>query len=202
LASREIFVGRSRKCDLVLRDDTVSGVHCRLIAIEGGAIVIDEDSTNGTWLNDVPVVQPTVVTANDELRIGPYSVRVQSLLGGDIAAGLYPRTDRPLPVVPAVSVELKPTAERPLANEPATDLRMPQALVFWRILGFQQPASLEQARAAYDALVKQYPPDKVARLSPEARDSAEVWLREVEFAWDYIQRLCMKSAQQNKGSDA
>jgi hypothetical protein len=37
LAEREIFVGRSRKCHLMLRDDTVSGLHCRLVASESVA---------------------------------------------------------------------------------------------------------------------------------------------------------------------
>jgi pSer/pThr/pTyr-binding forkhead associated (FHA) protein len=190
LASREIFVGRSRKCDVVLRDDTVSGVHCRLVAIEGGAIVMDEGSTNGTWLNGAPVVQPTVMTANDELRIGPYSVMVQSLVGGDNTIS---------PRVP-VGVQARPTALRPSTTEAATDLRVPQALVFWRILGFEETASLEEARAAYATLVKQHSPEALARLRPEQRSAAELRLRELEFAWDYLQRLWKRAAQQDKGA--
>ena len=190
LASREIFVGRSRKCDVVLRDDTVSGVHCRLVAIEGGVIVMDEGSTNGTWLNGAPVVQPTVMTANDELRIGPYSLMVQSLVGGDNTIS---------PRVP-VAVHAVPLAERPRTTEAATDLRVPQALVFWRILGFQETASLDEARAAYAALMEQYSPEALAYLSPEQRPAAELRLREIEFAWDYLQRLWQKAAQQDKGA--
>jgi pSer/pThr/pTyr-binding forkhead associated (FHA) protein len=190
LASREIFVGRSRKCDVVLRDDTVSGVHCRLVAIEGGAIVMDEGSTNGTWLNGAPVVQPTVMTANDELRIGPYSLMVQSLVGGDNTIS---------PRVPA-AVHPVPLGERPQVAESATDLRVPQALVFWRILGFEETASLEEARAAYAALVKRYSPEAVACMSAEQRPAAELRLREIEFAWDYLQRLWKKAAQQDKGA--
>jgi hypothetical protein len=87
-------------------------------------------------------------------------------------------------------------------NESPTDLRVPQALVFWRILGFQQPASLEGAGAAYASLVEQYAPDTVAQLSPEQRAAAELRLRELEFAWDYLQRLFQRAAQQNKEAAA
>ncbi|HZH79395.1 MAG TPA: FHA domain-containing protein [Archangium sp.] len=190
LSSREVFVGRSRKCDVVLRDDTVSGVHCRLVAIEGGAIVMDEGSTNGTWLNGSPVVRPTVMTADDELRIGPYSMRVQSLVGGD-------NTNNARPPVAAPAQASLP---RPHTTESATDLRVPQALVFWRILGFDEATSLDEARAAYVGLMMQHTPEELAKLSPERRAAAELRLREIDFAWDYLQRLWKKAAQQDKGA--
>jgi hypothetical protein len=191
LASREIFVGRSRKCHLVLRDETVSGVHCRLIAIEGGVVVMDEGSTNGTWLNGELVVQPRVMTANDELRVGPYLLMVQSLVGGAGAARSSARPARgPRAVAPPVQ-EL-PSAERPRSNESPTD-QVTQAQVFWKLLGFQQPGTLEQARAAYQARVEECRPDTVSEINPELRERAEQRLREVEFAWEYIQRLFRKS---------
>jgi pSer/pThr/pTyr-binding forkhead associated (FHA) protein len=177
-------------------------VHCRLVAIEGGAIVMDEGSTNGTWVNDAPVVQPTVVTVNDELRIGPFLVRVQSLVGGDSTASPRVPMARARPAAPVEVSEALASAERPRVNESPTDLRVPQALVFWRILGFQQPASLEEAGAAYASLVEQYAPDTVAQLSPEQRAAAELRLRELEFAWDYLQRLFQRAAQQNKEAAA
>jgi Inner membrane component of T3SS, cytoplasmic domain len=193
LANREIFVGRSKRCHLFLGDDTVSGIHCRLIAIEGGAIVLDEGSTNGTWLNDKLVTQPTVMTADDELRIGPFLLMVQSLIGGANAAAPRLRLDRarrPAPPPPAVAL---PAEQRPVVNEPATDVQLSQAQVFWRLLGFEQPGTLEQARAAYETRVAECHPDKVALLSPELRAMAEQRLREVTFAWEYIQRLFQKS---------
>lgn len=190
LSSREVFVGRSRKCDVVLRDDTVSGVHCRLVAIEGGAIVMDEGSTNGTWLNGSPVVRPTVMTANDELRIGPYSLMVRSLVGSDNINTVRPPVADPVPT----------SLPRPHTTESATDLRVPQALVFWRILGFEESTSLDEARAAYVGLMMQHTPEELAKLSPEKRAAAELRVREIEFAWDYLQRLWKKAAQQDKGA--
>ena len=42
---------------------------------------MDEGSSNGTWLNGKPIAHPTLLTFNDELVIGPYVLRVQSLVG-------------------------------------------------------------------------------------------------------------------------
>ncbi|MFL5346039.1 MAG: FHA domain-containing protein [Hyalangium sp.] len=193
LSQREIFVGRSKKCQLVLRDDTVSGVHCRLIAIEGGAIVIDEGSTNGTWLNGELVSQPTVLTAEDELRVGPFLLMVQSLIGGANAANPRGRMDRSRrPALPPVS-QLPPLAERPRIKEFSTDLQVSQAQVFWRLLGFEKPGTLEQARAAYHARVDECRLDTVSELNPHLRALAEQRIREITFAWEYIQRLLRKS---------
>lgn len=189
LAEREIFVGRSKKCHLVLRDETVSGVHCRLVAIEGGAIVLDEGSTNGTFLNGELVVRPTVMDVNDELRVGPYLLRVQSLVGSSSAPLSPRRSARSRRMDPPVPAEALPSAERPPVQEKPTDLQITQAQVFWRLLGFQEPGTLEQARAAYEAMSKDCQPDSVSELNPQLRALSEQRLREVEFAWEYIQRL-------------
>ncbi|MGZ3461184.1 MAG: FHA domain-containing protein [Archangium sp.] len=81
LALREIAIGRDPTNDLVLDSGSVSRTHCRLVAIEGAAIVLDEGSKNGTWLNGKPVDHPSVLRFEDELVIGPYTLRVQSLVG-------------------------------------------------------------------------------------------------------------------------
>lgn len=189
LAHREVFVGRSRKCQVMLRDDTVSGIHCRLVAIEGGAVVMDEGSTNGTFLNGQLVVRPTVMTVNDELRVGPYSLRVQSLAGGVNAPSPREQNARSRHIDPPVSVEAGPAEERLMPQERPTDLQLSQSQVFWRILGFQEPGTLEQARAAYEAQAQSCQPDTVSEVNPQLRDLAEQRLREIEFAWQYIQRL-------------
>lgn len=86
LSAREIAIGRDPTNDLVLDSGSVSRTHCRLVAIEGAAIVLDEGSKNGTWLNGRPVAHPAVLKFEDELVIGPYVLRVQSLIGRGLAA--------------------------------------------------------------------------------------------------------------------
>lgn len=81
LASREVSIGRAAENDVVLDDELVSRLHCRLVAVEGGAVVMDEGSSNGTWLNGEPLTHPTFLTFNDELVVGRYVLRIQSLVG-------------------------------------------------------------------------------------------------------------------------
>jgi hypothetical protein len=99
------------------------------------------------------------------------------------------RRDRSRRIDPPVSVEARAAEERPQVQERPTDLQISQSQVFWRILGFQQPGTLEQARAAYEAQTKSCQPDTVSEINPQLRALAEQRLREVEFAWQYIQRL-------------
>lgn len=47
----EMVIGRHPSCDVVVGDDTVSRRHARLTFRDGGWIVQDLDSTNGTRLN-------------------------------------------------------------------------------------------------------------------------------------------------------
>lgn len=81
LSAREITLGRGAESDVLLEDEIVSRIHCRLVAIAGGALLIDEGSRNGTWLNGKPVERPELVTFDDELVIGPFTLRVRSLVG-------------------------------------------------------------------------------------------------------------------------
>ncbi|MBN1206643.1 MAG: FHA domain-containing protein [Myxococcaceae bacterium] len=190
LSNREVFVGRSKKCQLMLRDETVSGIHCRLIAIEGGTLVMDEGSTNGTWVNGELVTQPVMVTMDDELRIGPYVLMVHSLVGGANSGCPRVRIGRRVEQQLAAA---GPLAPRPLVKEPPTNFRVSQVQVVWRLLGFRQPATLEEARAAFLQLIQDYRPETMARLSPELQLLAEQRLRELEFAWQYLQRLFKKN---------
>jgi pSer/pThr/pTyr-binding forkhead associated (FHA) protein len=95
LAVREIYLGRSESSHFQLRDETVSGIHCRLVAIEGGTLVMDEGSTNGTWVNGERIEHPTLITSHDTLVIGPYVLSVLSLIGRGTAGCTQTRRARP-----------------------------------------------------------------------------------------------------------
>jgi len=61
----EFRIGRSAECALILADDYVSGDHASLARrANGDWVVTDLGSTNGTFVNEVRVVAPTVVTAS------------------------------------------------------------------------------------------------------------------------------------------
>lgn len=66
----EIILGRNLTCDFCLEDHTVSAEHARLIFRQGQWWVEDLHSKNGTFLNQLPVNDPVVITSSDELQCG------------------------------------------------------------------------------------------------------------------------------------
>src|ERR1700754_3595263 len=65
----DLVIGRSRGCDLVLRDDSVSRRHVRLTVEEDHIVITDLGSTNGTFLNGRWVSQAEA-RPGDILRLG------------------------------------------------------------------------------------------------------------------------------------
>jgi len=63
--------GRSPKADIFLDDVTVSRRHCQFIARDGGYVVRDSGSLNGTYVNRERVEQAEL-HAGDEVQIGKY----------------------------------------------------------------------------------------------------------------------------------
>lgn len=74
----EITIGRNPACECPLEDDSVSGYHARLNYHHGQWWLEDLGSTNGTSLNQDKLLQPTIVIAGDEIRIGETSLVVAS----------------------------------------------------------------------------------------------------------------------------
>ncbi|MEO0325723.1 MAG: FHA domain-containing protein [Myxococcota bacterium] len=68
-ARPQLVLGRSRDCDLVLADPTVSGRHARLSWRQGRILVEDLGSANGTFVGDEQV-QQRLVRPGDALRFG------------------------------------------------------------------------------------------------------------------------------------
>lgn len=79
----EITIGRRQSCDICITGDAaVSGVHCRVKCDNENLIVIDEGSSNGTYLNDVKVTEGKMLEDGDTLEIGRnrYKVRITSAI--------------------------------------------------------------------------------------------------------------------------
>lgn len=68
--------GRSPKSDIFLDDVTVSRKHCQFIAEDGGHLVRDSGSLNGTYVNRERVEQLRL-EAGDEVQIGKYRLTYQ-----------------------------------------------------------------------------------------------------------------------------
>jgi hypothetical protein len=66
-----IDVGRDRRNHVRIVDTLVSGFHLRIDRVDDGRLVVmDLRSSNGTLLNDGPLIQPQTLHDNDRLRIG------------------------------------------------------------------------------------------------------------------------------------
>lgn len=69
LREREVLIGRSDACDIVLNQEPVSRIHAKIML---GAVIImaeDLDSTNGTFIDDVQVKE-SALTDGNRLKIG------------------------------------------------------------------------------------------------------------------------------------
>jgi pSer/pThr/pTyr-binding forkhead associated (FHA) protein len=72
--SGPVLIGRSRRCDFVVRDPSVSRRHALLIRSEDAWTLYDLGSTNGTRINGWRVERATL-RAGDELELGGTSFR-------------------------------------------------------------------------------------------------------------------------------
>jgi pilus assembly protein CpaF len=77
----EVSVGRVRGNDLVLSKGNVSKRHARLTQKDGRFVVVDQNSTNGTYVNRQRIVQATIVREGDRIYIGDFVLRIEEAGG-------------------------------------------------------------------------------------------------------------------------
>lgn len=72
----QFVIGRDPQCNLRPASALISKRHCALLVKSGQVFVRDFDSTNGTFINDVPVKGEAALQHDDVLKVGPLSFRV------------------------------------------------------------------------------------------------------------------------------
>ncbi|MCU0660969.1 MAG: diguanylate cyclase [Myxococcota bacterium] len=69
IRDEEVLIGRAPHCDIVLTDDSVSRMHCRLIPGSAGVVISDLNSTNGTYVNGASI-STHLLRDSDKIKIG------------------------------------------------------------------------------------------------------------------------------------
>jgi pSer/pThr/pTyr-binding forkhead associated (FHA) protein len=70
LSSIENLLGRAPECNIQLENNTVSNIHARIYYSHAQWWIEDLGSSNGTFLNGREILQPTVLTDQDQLEFG------------------------------------------------------------------------------------------------------------------------------------
>lgn len=69
LQNDHITVGRARGCEVFLDDEGISPLHCRLNRVCDSYVVIDLDTSSGTWVNQERI-QKKRLDLGDQLKLG------------------------------------------------------------------------------------------------------------------------------------
>jgi FHA domain len=77
LGEGEVVIGRSSYCSLVLEHETLSRVHASLRVVGDGVELSDLGSSNGTYVNGVPIKGPTIVRPGDDIRLGRVRIWIE-----------------------------------------------------------------------------------------------------------------------------
>lgn len=73
----DAVVGRSSSCEIEVDDATVSRQHARFLISDEGLSLIDLDSRNGTFANDVKIVKSKLLHPGESIRFGSFSCSLE-----------------------------------------------------------------------------------------------------------------------------
>ncbi|MGI8683390.1 MAG: FHA domain-containing protein FhaB/FipA [Mycobacteriales bacterium] len=77
LGDGPVTLGRANNSTLVLTDDYASNQHAQLVPSDGRWVVEDMGSTNGTYLDQAKVTEPTPVPLGVPIRIGKTALELR-----------------------------------------------------------------------------------------------------------------------------
>jgi two-component system, cell cycle response regulator len=86
LHGKQANIGRDSSNDIVVNSDSVSRRHARLIVEDGARIVTDLQSTNGTYVNNEPILSQQLENG-DQMKIGDSIFKY--LVGSDVETAYH-----------------------------------------------------------------------------------------------------------------
>jgi pSer/pThr/pTyr-binding forkhead associated (FHA) protein len=67
----EFKIGRDSSCDIILTENSVSRIHLIIYHQDmNNVVLVDNNSTNGTTVNNMPVTTPVQITENSVIMLG------------------------------------------------------------------------------------------------------------------------------------
>lgn len=78
MPQKTVVIGRSNECEIKVKDDFASGLHCSLILSSNSLIVKDLDSKNGTFMNGERIDQENMYTG-DILSFGSIRISIDQI---------------------------------------------------------------------------------------------------------------------------
>jgi two-component system, cell cycle response regulator len=82
-AGHEAALGRSESCSFRFDDASVSGVHARIACVGQAHVLMDANSTNGSYVNDVRVTTPVALKDGDRVQLGSSTILRFSFVSED-----------------------------------------------------------------------------------------------------------------------
>lgn len=70
IVGKSVRIGRSTSNDVVLADPSVSRQHAKIVRSPDGYVVIDQETKNGTFVNERQIGKPAPIRRGDRIRIG------------------------------------------------------------------------------------------------------------------------------------
>ena len=78
ISKSETIIGRDRSADIVINDARVSKHHAMLKVDETAVVLFDLNSTNGTRVNSMEIMQ-SLMQNDDIIAVGPYELKLENL---------------------------------------------------------------------------------------------------------------------------
>lgn len=124
----ELTVGRVQGNDIVLSKRNVSKQHARLKLEDENAVVIDLNSTNGTWVNGRKISAAQPLKQGDKIYIADFIITLESADERSETAGSMPRVSEPpplpvrspMPAASSVPIRRSMAARRPTPGSSST----------------------------------------------------------------------------------
>ncbi len=94
----ELTVGRVQGNDIVLSKRNVSKQHARLTLKGEQAVIVDLNSTNGTWVNGRKITSPQSLKQGDKIYIADFIITLEPTNDDSERTGSAPRVSEPPPL--------------------------------------------------------------------------------------------------------